>query len=157
MTVRVAMGPLVDWAERVLLDLRAPSKAVLPGRWDAGRVEAGETDETALARELEEELGVRPTRLILLASQPRISSGAAYLSVFAVPEWLGGALVNRSCKHTELGWFSAKAFERLCHLASRDHLIWARAARRERRRFASGSQDLPEEPAEELDEPADLF
>ena len=52
MTVRVAMGLLIDEARRVLL-------------------------------------GLRPARVVLLASEPRVGGqGVYHLSVFAVPEWL---------------------------------------------------------------------
>lgn len=50
-----------DAAGRVLLQRRAPHKAVWPGRWDAsaaGHVTAGETAVEAARRELAEELGL---------------------------------------------------------------------------------------------------
>ena len=46
--------------DRYLITQRRPS-AVLPGLWEfpGGRVEEGETDEAALARELREEMGIQ--------------------------------------------------------------------------------------------------
>ncbi|HEY0131731.1 MAG TPA: (deoxy)nucleoside triphosphate pyrophosphohydrolase [Allosphingosinicella sp.] len=51
---------LVDGGRRVLLQRRAPGRA-MAGLWEfpGGKVEAGERPEAALARELEEELGIR--------------------------------------------------------------------------------------------------
>lgn len=51
---------LVDDGRRVLLQMRAPGRA-MAGLWEfpGGKVEAGERPEAALARELEEELGIR--------------------------------------------------------------------------------------------------
>jgi 8-oxo-dGTP diphosphatase len=56
----VVAAALVDADGRVLLQQRPPGKA-MAGLWEfpGGKVEIGETPETALIRELEEELGIR--------------------------------------------------------------------------------------------------
>lgn len=55
----VVAAALVDEAGRVLLQRRAPDRA-MAGLWEfpGGKVEAGELPETALIREIGEELGV---------------------------------------------------------------------------------------------------
>ena len=55
----VVAAALVDGAERVLLQRRAPGRA-MAGLWEfpGGKVEAGELPEAALVRELREELGI---------------------------------------------------------------------------------------------------
>ncbi|MBA2919996.1 NUDIX domain-containing protein [Sphingomonas sp. MAH-20] len=55
----VVAAALIDGEGRVLLQQRAPHRS-MPGLWEfpGGKVESGETPEAALARELEEELGV---------------------------------------------------------------------------------------------------
>jgi 8-oxo-dGTP diphosphatase len=67
--IEVAAGILVDDGDRVLLMQRLPGKH-LAGLWEfpGGKLEPGETIEEALARELNEELGVE-----VLASAPLIS------------------------------------------------------------------------------------
>ena len=59
-TMTVVAAALTDRSGRVLLQQRAPGRA-MAGLWEfpGGKVEAGELPEAALARELEEELGVR--------------------------------------------------------------------------------------------------
>ena len=57
--IDVAVGVLIDAAGCFLLTSRPPGKAYA-GYWEfpGGKVESGETIETALARELHEELGI---------------------------------------------------------------------------------------------------
>ena len=58
-TVRVVAAALYDARGRVLIAERPPGKH-LAGRWEfpGGKIDAGETEEAALKRELAEELGV---------------------------------------------------------------------------------------------------
>lgn len=58
-TLTVVAAALVDGERRVLLQRRAPGRA-MAGLWEfpGGKVEEGERPEAALARELEEELGI---------------------------------------------------------------------------------------------------
>jgi isopentenyl-diphosphate delta-isomerase len=67
---RVVLVALRDAAERIYVQLRAARCDVLPGHWElsaTGHVRAGESREDAARRELEEEIGIRGTRLILRA------------------------------------------------------------------------------------------
>jgi 8-oxo-dGTP diphosphatase len=59
-SIRVVAAALYDGTGRVLIAQR-PAGKHMAGRWEfpGGKIAAGESDEQALARELEEELGVQ--------------------------------------------------------------------------------------------------
>src|SRR5262249_25028498 len=103
-------APLIDDNGRVLLGLRVPSKTVWPDHWDTigGRVEAGESLEAALIREVQEEIGVTPTRFERIATvrerQPE-RYGDMLHNIYAVTAWAGGAPQNISDEHSSLKWF----------------------------------------------------
>ncbi|MFC3551422.1 NUDIX domain-containing protein [Lysobacter cavernae] len=75
MTARVhdCVGALIVHDGKVLLGRRSADREWLPGAWDVfgGHVEAGESGPQALCRELDEELGIVPTRIEYLASPRR--------------------------------------------------------------------------------------
>ncbi len=62
--IRVAAGLILDSRGRLLLGQRPDGKA-WPGWWEfpGGKIEAGETVEQALVRELDEELGIHATQV----------------------------------------------------------------------------------------------
>lgn len=62
-TIRVVAAALFDSLGRVLIAERPPGKT-LAGRWEfpGGKIDSGETEEQALARELHEELGIDVVR-----------------------------------------------------------------------------------------------
>ena len=71
-TILVSAVALIDRDGRVLLAQRPDGKS-MSGLWEfpGGKVELGETPETALVRELEEELGFDPFTLSTEAFYPR--------------------------------------------------------------------------------------
>jgi 8-oxo-dGTP pyrophosphatase MutT (NUDIX family) len=77
--------------------------------WDVpgGHCEAGEAPAQALARELEEEIGVTPRAFAELAvlDEPRPAEhGEARYHMFAVTAWDGGEPRLRGPEHAELRW-----------------------------------------------------
>ena len=63
---RVVHVLVFDKEGRLLLQKRSLNKRVAPGRWDTsvgGHVDCGESIESAMYREMEEELGIRPVSL----------------------------------------------------------------------------------------------
>ena len=89
----VVAAALVDREGRVLLQRRAPDRA-MAGLWEfpGGKMEPGETPEAALARELEEELGIAvvPAALVpaCFASAP-LGGRHMILLLYICREWTG--------------------------------------------------------------------
>ncbi len=102
-----AGGLLVDRG-RVLLEKRPDDKSLSPGAWDTpgGKVRKGETPESALERELLEELGIKVMSLKLHAvyaeTVSREISKAGFVRHFEylVEEWEGEAF-PRENQHLE--------------------------------------------------------
>lgn len=102
---------LIDADGRVLLGLRAAWKTVAPCLWDTigGRLEPGEQPDEALIREVQEEIGVTPTRFRLIATVPEPMPelyGPMIHYVYAVTAWAGGEPSNICDEHSEIGWFT---------------------------------------------------
>src|SRR5690606_4580284 len=90
-TIHVVAGVVTDTRGRVLLARRAPGSE-LAGLWEfpGGKVEPGEAPEAALARELEEELGIRVEPGAPLVTVPHLApSRHLRLDVRRVAAWKG--------------------------------------------------------------------
>jgi 8-oxo-dGTP pyrophosphatase MutT (NUDIX family) len=124
--VRTVGALLLDGQDRILLGLRAGWKATWPRCWDCigGRVEAGETLDVALAREVREEIGVTPTAFRLLGAVPEQRPdlyGQALHHIYLVTDWDGGAPDNVCDEHSEIRWFDIESLAALSNLADRDY------------------------------------
>jgi 8-oxo-dGTP diphosphatase len=89
----VAAAVLVNGEGRVLVQ-RRPAGGSMPGLWEfpGGKVEPGETPESALTRELSEELGigVRPRDLTTLTfGSAALSDRHLLLLLYRVEAWVG--------------------------------------------------------------------
>ncbi len=109
--VLVAAAALVDPDGRVLLAQRPEGKA-MAGLWEfpGGKVEAGETPEAALIRELAEELGIETWASCLA---PLSFASHAYpgfhllMPLYVCRKWGGGAPQPR--EHAALKWVRPSA------------------------------------------------
>lgn len=95
---------------RVLLGFRAAHRRIYPYRWDVlgGKVEAGESLEEALARELAEEIGIVPlstSYLRAVTDDVPTAGGLLRYEMYLVKSWRGDP-VNASAEHTRIAWFT---------------------------------------------------
>ena len=121
--IQIAGGILVQGGT-LLLGRRALHKRICPGLWDivGGHVEAGETAEQALTRELREEIGVVPVAMSRIGVLPLVDGSEAYsLHVFRVDAWTGEPVLADD-EHSELRWFSVAAAMALPDLAAGEYV-----------------------------------
>lgn len=103
--LHVVAAALVDADGRVLVQQRPPGGA-MAGLWEfpGGKIEAGETPEAALARELDEELGIAVTHACLapaaFASEP-LGDRHLLLLLYVCRKWSGIAEARQA---TALKW-----------------------------------------------------
>lgn len=120
MPILVAGGMIVK-AGRVLLGRRAPHRRICPNTWDliGGHVEAGETLEQALVRELGEEIGVTPTvfRQIGVIDFTEEAGEAVLFHLFRISAFDGEPRLANA-EHTALRWFPFAEADALPDLAS---------------------------------------
>lgn len=101
------VGALIVRGHEVLLGRRSSHKSY-PGCWDVpgGHVEAGESLEFALARELDEELRVTPLQWRLIGNcRFQENDDWSDLSIYAIDAWAGDPVLAND-EHVELRWFS---------------------------------------------------
>lgn len=102
---RVIVAAVIVMAGRVLACERSAPPEVA-GRWEfpGGKVEPGETDAEALARECAEELGVRVEVGARVGPDVPLAHGRAVLRVFEVT--LQDGDVPRALEHTAMRWLA---------------------------------------------------
>ena len=119
--MRITAGGALIKEGRILLGLRSGECGYYPGTWDilGGHVEEGETSEGALCRELNEELGIRPTdyQIIAILNEPHKEKyGPGKHFIYVVRDWHGTPR-NASDEHQEVRWFNLAELN-LLNLAS---------------------------------------
>jgi 8-oxo-dGTP diphosphatase len=102
----ITAAALVDADGRVLVQQRAPGRA-MAGLWEfpGGKIEQGETAETALVRELAEELGIATETACLapagFGTASRDGGGQLLLLLYVCRKWQG---IPRALDAAELRW-----------------------------------------------------
>lgn len=93
---------------RVLLGRRAAHRKAYPNCWDVigGKIEAGESREAALVRELGEEIGIAPVQPEFVETLCDTAMNDAAYHMFKVTRWTGGAPHMLNHEHSDLEWFS---------------------------------------------------
>jgi mutator protein MutT len=124
--MRHIVNALLMRERAVLLALRAPHRHAYPDRWSfpGGHVEANETLDEALIRELREEIGITPTQYLALKTIPDPNAPAAdpvTYHMYAVMAWDGGEPTMTGDEHTALGWFAPNEAASLAGLALEEY------------------------------------
>ncbi|RXT43686.1 hypothetical protein B6S44_27680 [Bosea sp. Tri-44] len=108
---------------QLLLGLRSPHRRNRPSCWDTigGHVEPGEAAETALVRELQEEIDITPTSFRHFETIETTEADGvtpALWHLFTVAEWTGGEPAISNNEHSEIRWFTFGETPSLTPLAS---------------------------------------
>ena len=99
----------------ILLGQRSATRTLYPDVWDmfGGHLEPGEQREQTLVRELEEELGITPTRWTFLETlsqslptPPNEPSEQLTAHLYLVTAWTGTPVNRQPEEHSTIGWFS---------------------------------------------------
>jgi len=116
---------LPDGKGRFLIGRRSPGKELAPGYWCpvSGRMEPGETQEQAVARECLEETGAaaKPVRKLAEAITP---DGRFKLHIW-LAEIVAGEPRLANDEHTELRWFTVPEMRGLSPIFKEDIEIMA--------------------------------
>ena len=109
------VAAVIILTDRILLGKRTPHREFFPNVWDVfgGHIEPGEERDQTLVRELQEELGITPTRWMELEtiteSVPENDDRPAYdliVYFYCVTSWLGTPVNLQPHEHTTIQWFS---------------------------------------------------
>ena len=104
------VAALIIQSQMILLGRRSARRAFYPGVWDVfgGHVETGEQHQQTLIRELQEELGITPTkwRFLETINTSLPSSDELTLYLYLVTQWTGTPANLQLDEHSAIGWFS---------------------------------------------------
>ena len=112
--MHVVVAAVLHQDDQVLLCHRSPAREWFPDVWDfpGGHLEAGETHSAALARELDEELGIVP--LHVDATPLIVKTGDDLdLSVYRCTRWRGKIRNRQRHEHDRIGWFNDRELDGL--------------------------------------------
>ena len=124
--MRETVGGVLFEDGKILLGLRSADRDYYPNTWDTfgGHLEEGETLEQTLVRELEEELGVVPTRFELLGTfgEPDAEKyGDGIHHLFVIYDWAGEP-ENLGDEHEKIEWFEVGEIGEIKNLAAVEYV-----------------------------------
>ena len=101
------VAALIVWSGRILLGQRSSTREYYPNVWDmfGGHMEPGEDQEQTLVRELEEELGITPTKWVFIETIHEPSDQLTF-HLYLVTAWRGIPANRQPEEHSAIGWFS---------------------------------------------------
>ena len=111
------VAALIVESGKILLGQRSPERLLYPDVWDmfGGHVEPGEGQEQTLVRELEEKLGMTPTRWTFLETMTLDLPAAAgepadllIVHLYLVISGTGSPVNKQPEEHSTIGWFSVE-------------------------------------------------
>jgi 8-oxo-dGTP diphosphatase len=104
------VAALIIQSQMILLGQRSATRTFYPGVWDVfgGHVEAGEQQHETLIRELQEELGITPTKWSYLETISLANEGSDPVTVhlYLVTDWTGMPTNRQLDEHSAIGWFT---------------------------------------------------
>src|SRR4026209_800191 len=109
------VAALIIESQMILLGQRSLAREFYPNVWDVFgvHIEPGEHQHQTLIRELQEELGITPTKWTILetivASIPEergVQSYQLYLHLYLVTAWSGTPVNQQLHEHSSIQWFS---------------------------------------------------
>jgi mutator protein MutT len=114
---RQTAGGILVKDKKILLGKRKKDR-LYPDIWDifGGHIEPEESEEEAMVRELEEELGIEVKKYEFLESyqDKEPTCGLDYIHhLFIVSSWTGTPFNKNPWEHESIGWFSRKEVDKL--------------------------------------------
>ena len=109
--IHTVVAALIVQSQKILLGRRVPTRTFYPNVWDVfgGHIEPGEHEHQTLVRELQEELGITPTKWrhveTLVDSVPERNE-EVQCHLYLVLDWTGTPVNRQLHEHTSIQWFS---------------------------------------------------
>ena len=109
------VAALIVKSQMILLGLRTSTRTFYPNVWDVfgGHIDPGEHQHQTLVRELQEELGIIPTKWTfletLMISIPKsrgVQPYQLYVHLYLVTAWSGTPVNRQLHEHASIQWFS---------------------------------------------------
>ena len=129
MTKQIVVAAVIERHGRFLVGKRSASKQTAPGFWHAicGRLEPGESEAEAIAREVLEETGLR-VRATAQVSQADTRDGTARMHWWQVVVIDGREARLLQDEHSELRWVTVEEMRALEPVFEEDIALFARLA-----------------------------